>query len=278
MEEPDIVPGARGGVWLARFGKQPDSALVQFSIRTLLRSRQHRIILAFYLGIGFAILIMLIHIGSEAHRPTAAPPVGPVTVERMLGSVLMLAFWVLGTRVAFAMPLERRANWVFRIIPLGGPPACLKAGRRGLLALAVAPVWIGSAAAYLWLWPWRPVLAHLLILGLLGVVLCELCLQNFQKIPFACSFLPGKSRVHMAMFGVSPLIMWAAMGVAHERTAFDHPADYAKIVAILVGAAVVARWRAERLARSEEAAMTFEESVPPLVQTLGLRFEPTTRP
>ena len=52
VEEPDIVPGARGGVWLPRFGNSLDTAVVRFSIRTLLRSRQHRVILAFYLGMG----------------------------------------------------------------------------------------------------------------------------------------------------------------------------------------------------------------------------------
>jgi hypothetical protein len=108
-------------------------------------------------------------------------------------------------------------------------------------------------------------------------VLCEACVQNFQKIPFACSFLPGKSRVHMAWLAAGPLLFWVAMGVAQERTAFDHPAEYWKIVATLVAGAALARWNAERRARSDEAIMTFEESIPPLVQTLGLRFEPTTR-
>jgi len=276
VEEPDIVVGARGGVWLPRFGKSPDTAVVQFSIRTLLRSRQHRIILAFYLGIGFAILILLVHIGGGPSHSLAVPPARRVTVEGMLASVLMLAFWVLGTRVAFSVPLEMRANWIFRVIPLGGPPACLKAGRRALLALSVAPLWVLSAGVYLWLWPWRPVLAHLIVLGLLGVVLSEACLQNFRKIPFACSFLPGKSRVHMAVLGVWPLIAWAAMGVAYEWRAFDQPGDYAKIIAVLVAAVVVARWNAARLAKSDEAAVVFEEAMPAMIQTLGLSFEAST--
>jgi site-specific recombinase XerD len=38
-----------------------------------------------------------------------------------------------------------------------------------------------------------------------------------------------------------------------------------------------ARWRAQHLARSDEADVRFEEATPPAVQTLGLTFEPTTR-
>jgi hypothetical protein len=49
VEEPDIVGGARSGTWLPRMGNALETALVQFSVRTLLRSRLHRVILAFYL-------------------------------------------------------------------------------------------------------------------------------------------------------------------------------------------------------------------------------------
>ena len=41
--------------------------------------------------------------------------------------------------------------------------------------------------------------------------------------------------------------------------------------------ALLARWRAQHLARSDEADVRFEEAMPPAVQTLGLTFEPTTR-
>ncbi|MCI0363073.1 MAG: hypothetical protein L0219_04280, partial [Phycisphaerales bacterium] len=58
VEEPDIMPGSRGLRWLPRFGNSLETAVAQFSVRTLLRSRQHRVMLAFFLGIGFAIMIL----------------------------------------------------------------------------------------------------------------------------------------------------------------------------------------------------------------------------
>src|ERR1700683_5299166 len=72
VEEPDIVPGVRGVNWLPRFGNSLETAVVQFSIRTLLRSRQHRVILAFYLGIGFALVSLIWKNGGprqQAHIP-----------------------------------------------------------------------------------------------------------------------------------------------------------------------------------------------------------------
>jgi hypothetical protein len=276
VEEPDIVPGARGGVWLPHFGRPFDTAIVRFSIRTLLRSRQHRIILAFYLGIGFATLILLGEAIKHDDR-LADVAAAQVSTPMLLASVLMLACWVMGTRAVFALPLELRANWIFRIVPLPGPPQCLRAARRALVALSVVPLCAISAAIYLWAWPWRPVAEHLLVLALFGAVLCEVCLQNFQKIPFTCSYLPGKSRVHMAAMGIYPLILGMAMGVIWETRALNDPVRYAEMIAALAAAAVVAGWSSARLARSDEASMRFEEAMPPVVQTLGLRFEPTTR-
>lgn len=54
-EEPAIAPGGRRVSRLPAFGTALQTAVTQFSIRTLLRSPQHRVILAFYLGIGGAV-------------------------------------------------------------------------------------------------------------------------------------------------------------------------------------------------------------------------------
>src|SRR5438094_713336 len=60
VEDPDIVPGSRQWGWLPRFGNQAQDAIGQFSVRTLVRSRQHRLILGFYLGIALAFTSLLL--------------------------------------------------------------------------------------------------------------------------------------------------------------------------------------------------------------------------
>jgi len=279
VEEPDIVPVARGGTWLPRFGNPLDTAVVQFSIRTLLRSRQHRIILAFYLGIGFGILALLAElVAQEEKRTHMTTALHQPSIPLLLASVVMLAAWVMGTRAIFGLPIELRANWIFRMVELGGAPACLRAGRRALLMLSVVPLCAGATAIYLCLWGWRPVLEHMAVLALLGAVVTELCLQNFQKIPFTCSYLPGKSRIHMAIVGVWPLIVLIGPGVYWEWRSLREPMLYAEIVAALLALALAARWSSARLARSGEGGVHFEEEFPPVLQTLNLRFDPTEQP
>ena len=52
--------------------------------------------------------------------------------------------------------------------------------------------------AFFWLWPWQAALGHLVVLGCFGAILVELALIGPLKIPCTCSYLPGKSQMHLA--------------------------------------------------------------------------------
>ena len=274
VEEPDILPGSRGLHWLPRFGNSLETAVVQFSVRTLLRSRQHRVILAFYLGIGFAIAIFFLKTPLAQQQLSAASAGGPwhqASVPLLAASIVMMGFCIVGTRVVFAMPLDPRANWIFRVTPVRGGPECLAVRRRSLFALAVVPVWAGSAALFLSLWPWRPAVAHLMVLGLLCVILGELCLSGTQKIPFTCSYLPGKSNIHLTFWiCIGLLVQIIDLGAKFERRALDIPEHYGVLVGVLGIAAIGTRWRTAAQAASDEAELQFEDVPPPTILALGL--------
>jgi hypothetical protein len=266
VEEPDIVAGSRRQHWLPPFGNSLETAVVQFSVRTLLRSRQHRMMLAFYVGIGFAIVISLMK-SSDSHGETFGDQANaPV----LFSSFVIMCVWVVATRVVFSMPLAPQANWVFRITETRGTPEYLAAIRRSLFVLTVAPVWAAATAFFLWTWPWRPASGHLIILGLWGMILAYLSLHGFQKIPFTCSYLPGKSIFHMAFLAALGLLYLILWGVRFELRALDNPVSYTKMLFILGIAVVLARRRTVALAKSEEAIVQFEETPPAEVFVLGL--------
>ena len=271
-EEPDIVPGFRCLRWLPRLGGQLETAIGHFSIRTLLRSRKHRLILAFYLGIGLALTILFVGLLDALEQPGVAsvthlwrhPNAG-----MLVSSVVMMFFAVLGTRVGFAMPLDLTANWIFRVTPVGGLTECLPANRRALLVLAVAPVWVGSAVIFLWLWPWWPAAGHLTVLAILGIVAAEVTLAGFRKIPFTCSYLPGKSNLHLTFWlCVSAFGLLVDQGAVLELHALRHTASYSIMIAILLAAAGLARRRTTLMTESE--ALEFEDAPPPAIMGLGL--------
>jgi len=270
VDEPDIAPVSRGGGWLPRAGSS-QAAIVQFSIRTLLRSRRHRAILAFYLGVAFAIVVLYMKSPvAQKQLSGASGALGsPLNAPLLASTIVMMCAWVVGTRVVFSMPLELRANWIFRITASCGGPESLTANRRTLVALAVAPVWMASAML-LWIWPWLPVAGHLVVLFLLGIILADLSLHGFHKIPFTCSYLPGKSQVHLAFLAATFLTQVVDKGVRLEQRALEDPGSYGRMLAILALVAVWARWRTTALAKSPDGALQFEDTPPPVIFALHL--------
>jgi hypothetical protein len=268
-EEPDIVPGSRGGIWLPRFGNSPQTALAQFVIRTLLRSRRHRAVLAFYLGGGCAIVAVYLE-GGGIHE-TWMDIVGRVNGLILVASVLMLCAAWLGTRTVFSLPLDLLANWLFRITPAPRSVDCLSAVRRALLALAVLPVWVATAALLLWFWPWTPAAQHLLLLGMLGSLLVDISLRGFRKIPFTCSYLPGKSKAHMLFwFGIIPLVIAIHKLVGLELRAMANPLSYWAMAAALAAAAFAARKLTNASANRSGPEIQVEESASAELVGLGL--------
>jgi hypothetical protein len=274
VEEPDIVPGATASLWTPRFGNLLHTAVVLFSIRTLFRSRQHRMIVAFYLGLGLTLIVgpleSMLKDEQAGSRHLAAMPPNLATPLLLISSVLMMVFCLLGVRVVFAMPLALRSNWIFRVTAIRGPADCLAATRRALLVLAVAPVWLASAAVCLYVLPQREAIEHLLLLGLWGVFLAELGLQGFHKIPFTCSYLPGKSKIHLVILSAVGGLWAVLLGVEYELRSQSDPGMYAVMLAVLAIAAAAARWRAIWLAKAEESILFFEEEEAPTILALGI--------
>ena len=269
VEEPDILSGARRSSWLPSFGSRRQTAIGQFILRTLARSKQHRLIVGFYLGIGLAFTSLLLNGSSGA----VSNPWREKTTLLWSASLMMIVLAAVGTRVAFALPLDLRANWIFQVIGVRGGPESLAASRRALLLLSVTPVWIMTALACLPLSPGRQSAGHVVALGLFGLILTDLCLLRFQKIPFACSYLPGRSRFHMAFLGAFVLLWLGSQAALFERHLLRHAASTALMIALLAIVWVLVRWTTVAMARSGEQELRFEEATPLVVQGLGLDLD-----
>ncbi len=266
VEEPDIAPGSRRLRWLPIFGTQPQTAIGQFAVRTLARSKQHRLIVGFYLGIGLAFTSLLL----KGNPGEVTNPWHEKTMLVWSASIMMIVLAAVGTRVAFALPLDLRANWIFRVIGVRSGSESLASSRRALLLLSVAPVWLTTAVACMLLGPERQNAGHLVVLGLLGMALADICLLRFQKIPFSCSYLPGKSRFHMAFLGAFVVLWLGSEAALLERHALRHSGSMAIMLALMAIVLIAVRRTAVALAKGEEQELRFEEQAPPVLQGLGL--------
>ncbi len=275
-EQPDILPGRAGLAWIPRFGEALPTAVVQFSIRALLRSRQHRVILSFYLGLAFGLAIFFAKAPELRQQAYGIDPWRHENVPMLVASIVMMGAAVLGARAVFSMPLDIKANWVFQVTPIRGAADCMVASRRALYVLSVIPALLTSAAVFLWMWPWRQAAGHLAVLGLLGALIAELCLGNFHKLPFTCSYLPGRSYAHMAFLGFMGIMVVVGKGAEVERRALGNTASLATMLALLGVAVLCARWRTTASAKSPEGSLQFEEAPVPAILSLGLNRDGAT--
>ncbi len=276
VQAPDIAPSAHGRVAaqfvrFAAFGllaKPLDRAILMFTCRTIARSRQHRLLLAACGGIGFATALAFSKTfleGSSNERWDA--PNAPFLVAGML----LLFCAIAGMRSTFAIPVALPANWIFRITAIHSPGAYFAAVRKSLLALAAVPVWIASAAAYFWIWPGRPAAEHVLLLVFGGVLLIDLSLYQFRKIPFTCSWLPGGVQLKMRL-GIYVLLflVFAGLMAQIELWSMERSARFAVLLAVFWASAVRARRRSAEFADSPANRLQFEDLPPAEIQALDL--------
>jgi hypothetical protein len=263
IEQPDLEPTRGHRRWLLPLGDQLQIAIVRFSMRSLARSRQHRVVYAFFLAIAFAIAVSTLTRVATSHHTE------PVTPAFLMSTLMMMCLAVAGLRSIFSLPVSLKANWVLQVTQLSSPERYIAATRCAMLVLATIPVWLGAAGLALCYRPWHQVFEHLLILALVGFIMTDAALIGVSKIPFACSYLPGKSNVQYMFWafaaGFTPLAMSFSR---YEQSVLDNPLSYAALVAILVAAAAELWLFNRRRARS--AVLYYEEVEPDAITTLGI--------
>jgi hypothetical protein len=267
VEEPDLVPRARGLHWTPHFGSALQTAIVLFSFRSITRSRQHRVVLAFYFSLVFGIAFSMVR--SEL-SPIALRPITP---DFLISTIVMMALAVIGLRNVFPLPISLHANWVLRVTQLCPSHKYIAATRRVQMLFAVLPVWLVAACLSLSFRPWHQVVEHLAILALLGWFFAEISLVGFYKVPFTCSYLPGKTNIQFAFWGFVVVLSVLVISFApFEMQMLGNPLRYTVFLIVLVVAAC-GLWAFNRH-RADSAVLYFEEFPDPVITTLGLTLRP----
>jgi hypothetical protein len=259
VEQPDLLPAMRFRV--LGFGNSLAGAITLFSLRTLLRSRRHRMILSIYVGLGIALVLGFTHIRSNGR----ASSVTGISTSFLLATILTMTLSVLALRVVVAIPIALPANWIFRTTQSCHRMHYQRAVRLSWLVLVVAPVLLVSCIS-LSADCWPQILGHLLLLLLLGILLVELCLLSFHKISFTCSYLAGKANLHF-LFWVCLLVLslWFRDIVEFESRILHQPRAYALLLLVSLNATLATCWLNRIRAHSESQLIFDQEAEPELV-------------
>jgi hypothetical protein len=166
-------------------------ATFEFTLKTLARSRSHRLLMAMYIGLAVALVgsgLVPLMIG-RGFAGFVEP--GP----EVLSAPLVIAFFTLvGARVALAIPVEPKANWMFRLMEPANRGAAIDGVRAALLVAGVLPAALIAGGSVGILWGVKAAAIHALVCSLMGWLLVEVLLIKAFKIPFTCTYFPGRSR------------------------------------------------------------------------------------
>lgn len=176
-------------IWL---GRASERAAFHFVWRTMTRNRGHRLILAAYAAVGLVYIVD--GIASLVKKTGGHALTRPNTA--LSAFALVLPFFVLlGLRALFSLPVELKANWLWRLTDPGRPDEYVRGARKLMLAAAIVPVSIISLPLYGMLWGWTIAVPHVLMSFLISMTALELLMAGFRKLPFTCAFMPGKGNL-----------------------------------------------------------------------------------
>jgi hypothetical protein len=186
-----------------------------------------------------------------------------------MSTLWILVFSVLAFRAVFPLPISLTANWVLRITQLRPPQQYIAAVWRSLLLLALLPAWLTAVALSLPYRPFSQVAAHLAVLLALGFIFADLSLIGFYKVPFTCSYVPGKSNFQFVFWtGLGVFILLLVFMLQIEYPALHSPRHSTYLLLILGAAAAALRIFNHEQAKS--AVLYFEEPTPEFIIKLGL--------
>ena len=175
-------------------------ACYHFVARTLLRSDGHLQVVSGFLALGLVASAAVLSSAPSLHSLVTGRA---LSVEFLSVPFILSYCLVMGMRLAFEIPADLQANWVFRFWLDRERHEARPIARRVLLLISMS--WLAPACFLVTLafCGLTAALLHTVILILCTVALVEVLLLKFRKIPFACPYPAFKS--HSGLIGVAYL-------------------------------------------------------------------------
>jgi hypothetical protein len=189
LEAEDTEPRpSRKGIWNSLARSPHEGAIFQFSGRTLARSRKHQLFLVTYFSVGFSLAL----------NSAIDVDHGRIVLDSAGARAFpfLIAFFVVsGFRAVYQFPAELASNWIFRITETGWAEISRTVTRKRVLVSGIAPAMLLLGPAALVVWGPGLALLHLAFELATAALLTELMFWTFDKVPFTCSYYPGRNNL-----------------------------------------------------------------------------------
>jgi hypothetical protein len=253
-----------------RFLRNPlQRATFRFSMQTIFRSSKHRLILSAYVGTGLA-LVLEESAALGLERGQAWRPAQQVA---MLSLPLVISFFLLsGMRFIFNIPSELSSNWVFQVTERREKAHYLAGVRKCMVVLVVMPVAFAVTLVYPFLFDGETALVHAAYCSLLALIMVEALLWRLEKLPFTCSYVPGRVPVValLTSYWISFMLYTHLMAYLECEMLHSRLATAICLSGLLSAWCGLAAYRKRK--RQESLGFLFHQEPEPVVCTLNLGY------
>jgi hypothetical protein len=258
---------------LRSFARPVLAAVRAFTFVTLRRSELHQGLFVVLSAVGAGLAInSLIGSGAPAWLANGGPPSSRMTSALLWAPFALVYVAARAARMALLVPIEPRANWVFRMTERGDSradqlEAAADAVRR--LGVIVPVLLVLPLQWHAWGWLALPAAAAALAAGWLYT---ELLMWDWSRVPFTCSYIPAKGFVPQAIVkGVLLFLAFTTAGAMLARASM-HGRPVALVTGLLMVAAILAL-RHWRRTTARAAPLEFEDALPSELNPLRLSPE-----
>ena len=175
----------------------------------------------------------------------------------------------LAARSAFALPLDQRANWIFRFTESDAARSAQSRAVDCTLTILVVrgPVTLSAPLLWVALGP-RAIVAAIVASGV-GLLWIHVLMTGWRRIPFTCPYLPGKRFVgQTVLVGLTGFFAFTTLGTALVHIALGG----AGRALVATGTCMAAAYalRRHRQAWWIRAPLMFDDELPDRPVQLGL--------
>jgi hypothetical protein len=238
-----------------------------FVWKTLLRSEAHRLVLTAVGGLGLVLAsqaLLNAFADAKSLREAALSP-------EALSIPFILSFLVtIGLQTVFDIPAELRSNWIFQLMLDPDRQQYAPLARKVILSAVLPLTLVVAFPAYVFLEGIAIATLHTSLVVTWTVLLTNIVLIRFRKVPFTCTFPVFKqhSIVILLSFCFGYLI-YAVSIPEFEASALREPARMLEILPVALVAWYVPHHFA-RNATEMERKLIFEESATRTIELLRL--------
>ena len=193
----------------------------RFVAKTLLRSESHRLVMTAIGGLALVLASQALMDASQAAKSWSEAALSPDA----LSIPFVLSFLVIvGLRFVFEIPVELRSNWIFQLMLDEDGGECEPLARRVILILVLPCLVAVAFPIYFYLEGWRIAGLHTLLVMTWAVLLTNLVLIRFCKLPFTCTLPVFKQHSFVTLLSVGfGFLLYAVSTPEFEASALSEP-------------------------------------------------------